>query len=723
MKVFLNSKFQIEKVEDKLEDALVKGSTRFDLLTVYIPIELKESFSSIAPMYSVKRADGLKLGPYGTLANEELFEQDLSVDGYYGWAGYFNARDLSVKGALEITFAFVINDSTIKTVASVATNVINAVEINDDIFVIGDNQIVTSLVESVKNLLVNSLTMANDVVQNYAALTSYSTVDLPCGFRILVMNDSNNDNNPTLYQWNGTAWENKGYFDWTGYLDTKFNGYKETLDEYIDGKFDTQDEHIDERLDLQDAQIQSLGQLQPSGVDTSANILAKTSADGIWVGSDTGKWYYWDGTQYVVGGDYVSNFIPETKLLVSSTYLPDTITDLNDTNLINKTYFLAHATSQSDLANAPFYPFQGIITTFGTGDNDIVFQFVFSPYNMKMYYRMKWGVWQSWYSVEDKETISLLKDKIIINNGNGEGSITDLNDQSLSNKVYYIAHNLTENDILNAPFYPFQGMIVTQNSDSDIVSQFVYDPFGNIYFRSKWGVWQSWKKLNNQNTPLDISFFEKIGVIGDSYASGELYNSSGTQLGDFYNISWLQIMARKNGFTGYNFSVGGETTTDFLTNVDHGLPKLKTTDKCGLYLLALGINDSNYTTLGSIDDIHDSDPSLNPNTFYGNYGKIIEEIKTYSPNSKFIFITMGYGAKTDPYNQAIRTMANHYGIPYIETMDNEYFASSWYTSNMYSNHPTTPVYAMMSKQYQKMIEDCIYNNVDYFKDYTGQNLN
>lgn len=50
--------------------------------------------------------------------------------------------------------------------------------------------------------------------------------------------------------------------------------------------------------------LDSINSLHPSGVDTSTNILAFTEDKGIWVGSDNGKWYYWNGTNYVVGGDY-----------------------------------------------------------------------------------------------------------------------------------------------------------------------------------------------------------------------------------------------------------------------------------------------------------------------------------------------------------------------------------------------------------------------------------
>ena len=48
--------------------------------------------------------------------------------------------------------------------------------------------------------------------------------------------------------------------------------------------------------------LNNVGELHPSGVDTSAHILAFSSNKGIYVASDTGHWYYWNGTQYVDGG-------------------------------------------------------------------------------------------------------------------------------------------------------------------------------------------------------------------------------------------------------------------------------------------------------------------------------------------------------------------------------------------------------------------------------------
>ena len=53
--------------------------------------------------------------------------------------------------------------------------------------------------------------------------------------------------------------------------------------------------------------LDSINSLHPAGVDTSTNILAFTEDKGVWVGSDTGYWYYWNGIQYAAGGNYMAS--------------------------------------------------------------------------------------------------------------------------------------------------------------------------------------------------------------------------------------------------------------------------------------------------------------------------------------------------------------------------------------------------------------------------------
>ena len=75
--------------------------------------------------------------------------------------------------------------------------------------------------------------------------------------------------------------------------------------------------------------LSMIGSLNPSGVDTEANILAKTSNEGIWVGSDTGHWYYWNGNQYVDGGVYQAVEISDSSVtkpkLNTNVFIPDGI--------------------------------------------------------------------------------------------------------------------------------------------------------------------------------------------------------------------------------------------------------------------------------------------------------------------------------------------------------------------------------------------------------------
>ena len=58
---------------------------------------------------------------------------------------------------------------------------------------------------------------------------------------------------------------------------------------------------------LDDNVLSLIGSLKPSGTDTSTNILAYTSNKGIYVATDNGHWYYWNGSAYADGGVYQSS--------------------------------------------------------------------------------------------------------------------------------------------------------------------------------------------------------------------------------------------------------------------------------------------------------------------------------------------------------------------------------------------------------------------------------
>lgn len=73
-----------------------------------------------------------------------------------------------------------------------------------------------------------------------------------------------------------------------------------------------------------------IGSLKPSGTDTSTNILAFTSNKGIYVATDNGHWYYWNGSAYADGGLYLAT--PDQPI----TELGDEYKGLDMVSVINK---------------------------------------------------------------------------------------------------------------------------------------------------------------------------------------------------------------------------------------------------------------------------------------------------------------------------------------------------------------------------------------------------
>ena len=60
-------------------------------------------------------------------------------------------------------------------------------------------------------------------------------------------------------------------------------------------------EYIDAKTQEQDETIAGLGQLQPSGVATTSEIMNFTENKGVYVSSTNGHWYYWDATLTIPG--------------------------------------------------------------------------------------------------------------------------------------------------------------------------------------------------------------------------------------------------------------------------------------------------------------------------------------------------------------------------------------------------------------------------------------
>ena len=233
------------------------------------------------------------------------------------------------------------------------------------------------------------------------------------------------------------------------------------------------------------------------------------------------------------------------------------------------------------------------------------------------------------------------------------------------------------------------------------------------------------EELSPKANELTLSLFKSFGVIGDSYASGELWwqENGSWKFQDNYDISWGQQLGRKMGCSCSNYSFSGLTTRTWLAS-SNGLSKLKSEPGKDLYYLVLGLNDSyslGIDYLGTIEDITDFDSrSEYRDTFYGNYGKIIENIKEHSPSAKIVMVTMsGDDSKKLQFNDAMIDIACHYGIPYIEQNDDLFFRSNTYSDMIYG-HPTALGYSGMANAIERLMLKCIKNNYTYFRSsYSG----
>lgn len=216
------------------------------------------------------------------------------------------------------------------------------------------------------------------------------------------------------------------------------------------------------------------------------------------------------------------------------------------------------------------------------------------------------------------------------------------------------------------------------------------------------------------NTVITMKAFPRIGVIGDSYASGAIVKDG--LLTDDYSVSWPQLMGKRNGVHVTNYTRGGFTTATWLM-MPEGSFKMNNSLPDDLYILALGLNDSNVvgmmsgnTYLGSVADIK----SGKIGSFYGNYARIIEQIKAHAPKAKLAMVYINMPAPiTNQYNDAITEIAKYYGIPCINQLDDPFFSSSDYW-NMEMGHPTKDGYSGMADAYARLITLCLNSNKGYF---------
>ena len=172
----------------------------------------------------------------------------------------------------------------------------------------------------------------------------------------------------------------------------------------------------------------------------------------------------------------------------------------------------------------------------------------------------------------------------------------------------------------------------------------------------------------------------KISIIGDSISS-----YSGTDLGNSYYPTnyppadvnsvfatwWKKLIVSANGELGINASFGGAR----VTNTKPQSPNLSFYERVSLLngngtpdviFVALGTNDSSYSIALGTYDYDAAISSYDESQFIPAYIKGVRGLMEAYPNAKIYLFAF---KMSSAYRTAIKNIAEHYNLPYIEIQD------------------------------------------------------
>ena len=424
----------------------------------------------------------------------------------------------------------------------------------------------------------------------------------------------------------------------------------------------------------------------------------------------------------VYSNDIALYFKPGTTVTSS-----DQLSSLGDA-LPNRTYLIGINSSDT----LPDFPtgatqYGNLITFNHVAGNDAMVQFWFDS-NGGMFARNHWGTnWNDWSDISNKSAIHTGP---TITTTSQLASFADAE----PNTMYLIGIYNSAESIPDAPTDFYYGALVTMNhisTQNDATIQIWATSKGDIWIRNHWDSrWLPWVHVNQdtldnwENVPEEPSnlywCFKSFGIIGDSLASGAEKDPYDSNTWKFpVETRWGQYLKQDSGREVKYFSEGGLTTRTWFSS-SNGYPLAEqSTNFCQCYLIGLGENDVNRLGadyLGSISDINDSNPDANGDTYYGNYGKIIQKMKALVPNARFFLMTNPYdetGLRLQ-YNDAVREIANHFENCYLldlaKDYASEYNQPGFIASSRIGGHYDASAYLYMGKLIARSMNKVIFNN-------------
>lgn len=250
--------------------------------------------------------------------------------------------------------------------------------------------------------------------------------------------------------------------------------------------------------------------------------------------------------------------------------------------------------------------------------------------------------------------------------------------------------------------------------------------------------WEKELFISQDEKPLDrlvegysnTSIFRTIGFIGDSLSSGEFETRDEEckpGYHDYYEYSWGQYIARKNGLKAYNFSKGGMSAKQYMESFAEKKGFWDKELACQAYVMALGVNDviNAGMEIGSISDIDPDDWRNNKPTFIGYYAQIIARIKAeIQPEAKFFFVTMLHhdedpmrDEKRRKHAESLYELAAYFDRSYVIDLYQygpRYDAEYRESYNLYG-HLNPMGYILTAKMVDSYIDYIIRKNPDDFR--------
>lgn len=353
----------------------------------------------------------------------------------------------------------------------------------------------------------------------------------------------------------------------------------------------------------------------------------------------------------------------------------------------------------------------------------------------KSYMRMQWGNnWTEWKNVTPNVIYGYIQNETAANKYlNNTASV----DNAPANSVLALNWSAGLQGLPDTTSR-HQGQLETVcgNIGGQSAKQVFTSNANEVYVRTKWSnAWNEWTRVNSDNSTATkltevIATFDKIGACGGSFATGYSVYLDSNDASHGVNMaanSWIQLWGRKHGITAKNFSSSGWSIKDWFASAAN-ITAVEA-NPCKVYFTLFGggndIQDyDGMTNLGTISDVHVGSEDQNPQTFYGDYSRLIAKLQTVGGWHTKI-ISFGYGqvfnaTKSEvqlAYLKAIQDVQALYSnVYFIPTMDDDLLSSIKTSPYYYGGHYSAIGYKKIADRLEEMVDKYVSDHPNDFAD-------